>query len=675
MSSREHRVVAFGALFFFLLVQWYGLYFRLHAHPGPYGLNDAASYIQQINYFRELPLSNPFVAPTPINKLLHPYLYGALAAGVGLSAESMFHLSFFIGILLMGMVLVFLLKKIDSDPVFLVAGMGLFAFHAGTGNYHGFGWVVPSFYAIMLFLLAAWAIYYSARPVLYGVPLVLLMLITHSTGLYLAALLLASMVVHALLFRYSRRLLAMVAVVGVVGAGALALAEYLHGEGILSRSFSGSFRSYGKFRYVQGLSGLEFWREYLLLGFHDLQDALGRYHFAKYFYGLFTPLVGWGLYRAYREGKTPLLALFLAAFSVQFIVPFVARYPARFFYPLELLTWIVIAYGAASVIRTLFVVRQTSPRGQAWRLAGQWGLLGLSLLFVYNIMHEKGLHDHEKKFEALRVVDEAHLLGYLEEKNGKRFAAFTALPNAYLSLEGAYTFRPFAFSPAKSAVLANPSEWVVLADTHQYYERHQRGVRAYVPAGGELLLASPFSEGGSYRIELLDNGIDGAGGLEVIASGVAGSGWSEEEFSVSYPEEGAFPGITLPWYWHAETPWPLFKRPFRQERPVRRAKRYSMVVSLEEGDSQLILRNIGEAQYLTGRIVMTQLATGEQKVWDLYWGDDTTLQQKMALRYHGRRHPLLWTDPAGRGARGLLYQMERNFRDVKALAFYAESLD
>lgn len=670
------RLAAVAAFLFFLLAQWYSVYFRFYNHSGPYGLVDSASYIQQINYFREFPLSNPFASPAPLNKLLHPYLFGALAAVTGLSAEEMFHLNFYIGLFLMGLVLSALLRRIDDSPVFIVAGMVIFAFHAGTGVYHGFDRILPSFYAMMLFLLAFMAIYYSRRPVLYGLPLVVLLLLTHSTGLYLVAVLLASMVINSIFFQHSRKLAVTVLVVFIVGVGVLVLAEYLHSIGLLNQSFSNTFNSYGKARSIANVSGWDFWLQYAVMGIRDVRDALGRYHFMKYFCGLFTPLVAYGAFRAYRDEKGALLSLLLAALIGQIVMPFISRYGPRFFYALEVLIWIVIAYGIASLLRSLFFRHRDGHSSAMRNIIGQLVLLVLGLLFFYSIVHNKVYLDYEKKFESIREVDEATLLSYLNAQHDKRIGVYTLVRNFYHSLDKAYTSRPFVFSPSAEEIASNPLDWIVLADTHQYYYYdRQPGFRILVPQDGEIVLEAPFMKAGKYRIDLQDNGFSGIpSSLEAVIGKNSNAGWFEKAYDVIYPESGKFLPFSLPWYWYAEKPWPLFKKPYHQLRPVRRAKSYSMDFYADAGTGRIILHNSGPTLYMTGKIQLTELATGRAKTWDLYWGDDHTLKEEIALHYKGHKYPLLWTNPEGHTGYGL-YSLSKNFRDVKAFSFYMLTLD
>jgi len=129
----KHKVLIAVAFRFFLFVQCYGVYFLYFNHPGPLGLNDSESYISQINFFREYPLSNPSVAPSNINKILHPYLFGLLAYLSGISAETMFHLNFYIGLCLMGITLTVFFKNINPSPLFISTAFALLAFYEGNG--------------------------------------------------------------------------------------------------------------------------------------------------------------------------------------------------------------------------------------------------------------------------------------------------------------------------------------------------------------------------------------------------------------------------------------------------------------------------------------------------------------------------------------------------------------
>lgn len=78
---------------------------------------------------------------------------GLLAKLFFLSPLQVYHLGFYIGTALISMTLLFFLKKITNEKKAIAFLLFLFSFYYGTGETHGFFWVVPSFYSTLLFFL------------------------------------------------------------------------------------------------------------------------------------------------------------------------------------------------------------------------------------------------------------------------------------------------------------------------------------------------------------------------------------------------------------------------------------------------------------------------------------------------------------------------------------------
>ncbi|NQT22337.1 MAG: hypothetical protein HQ579_02745, partial [Candidatus Omnitrophica bacterium] len=172
------RIVVVAAFCFFLFSQFYSIYFRWYNHYGPLGLGDSDGYISRIAYFKDHSLfrkaglhditdkyrnvrlgQNGKVPDECVRDFYTFYgitsamALGKLASLIDISAEKMFQYNFYIGIFLAGLVLFLILKNIGTYPVTVAVGFIIFAFASGTGHYHGFFWVVPSFYGVVFWLL------------------------------------------------------------------------------------------------------------------------------------------------------------------------------------------------------------------------------------------------------------------------------------------------------------------------------------------------------------------------------------------------------------------------------------------------------------------------------------------------------------------------------------------
>lgn len=91
--------------------------------------------------------------------ILTPYNYGSWTVYLALikiitrmDIEQAYILSFYLGIIFAASVLVFFLTKI-VDKLFAIISLIFLSFYWGSGTYHGFFWVVPSFYCVIMFFL------------------------------------------------------------------------------------------------------------------------------------------------------------------------------------------------------------------------------------------------------------------------------------------------------------------------------------------------------------------------------------------------------------------------------------------------------------------------------------------------------------------------------------------
>ncbi|MDP8306120.1 MAG: hypothetical protein RAO75_06410 [Candidatus Chlorobium antarcticum] len=95
----------------------------------------------------------------------------------------------------------------------------------------------------------------------------------------------------------------------------------------------------------------------------------------------------------------------------------IANYSYRFFYPLELLTWVVIAYGISQLIAELFTTVKPNNARKTRAIAkrsGQWLLLGLAGLFMYNAVHQKADHNYYFKFYNPVFMESDAMMNYLQ---------------------------------------------------------------------------------------------------------------------------------------------------------------------------------------------------------------------------------------------------------------------
>lgn len=665
----KQKTIIIVATLFFLIVQWYGVFFMMYNHPGPLGIDDALAYISNIE-FRIAPPAEYILIPDR-DQILFSLAYGTLARALGISATAMFHANFYIGLFLMGLALLLFLKKTDRSPLFIAVALGIFAFYEGKGSYHGFFWVVPSFYAILFFILSASALFYSKHRILFSIPLVAMMLLTHSTGLYLAVVLLGALLIHEGLFLRHGRRLKYVLWAGILFIAIAVGSDYLHGLHLFPFSFSKTIESKMSPDAVRMITAENDWRALIGHIGSELLKTVIRHDFAKYYYGLYTPLLAYGIYYIIRERKYPLASIFIAVLAGQLTMAPLTEQSYRFFYPLEIVTWMVIAYGVAKMLETLFFrdIRQQSTTRE--RVLA-WPLLTLSLLFVYNAAHQKASHGWLFKFYNPRYSDADALGSWLHEQQGKSLATYTpeTYRGYYLGLPGGHRDLQFRFNASGEEIAKHPEEWLVIGETRKYGKPTKPEFRAYWPLHGKLELKTTALSPGRYKLELIDTGIGNPDGLVVSAGNTSNTIWQSKGLEITIPEEGSYPPALLPWYWNSDKPWPLYNSPLNNVPPVRSSTQHSMKFTLAEKTDRLTITNHRQPLFIIGEILLTNLNTGRRSIFDLYRGDADTLNANLALVRNGMRRPILWNCNKSAPGKQMLFRLEKNFEEVKVFSYY-----
>ncbi len=167
--------------------------------------------------------------------LSYRLFWGALAKVVSIDSVTMFHWSFYLGTILLFWVLYVFLKSLGLDQTKVIVSLLFLGLYYGAGSYHGFFWVVPSFFSLVIFLLLFSLIGLKIRYeyfVWLSLVLVPVGVYNHSMFLYLIFVL---PIFWALIFLYKRNLdwkvatrLVLVFVVLAVSYGLVTL--YLKGK-------------------------------------------------------------------------------------------------------------------------------------------------------------------------------------------------------------------------------------------------------------------------------------------------------------------------------------------------------------------------------------------------------------------------------------------------------------
>lgn len=75
--------------------------------------------------------------------------------------ENSFRLNFYIGTFLLFFTVIFFVRKIEKNLINRLILISVLGLYSGSGNYHGFYWVVPTFYQFIIFLLILSAMLYK----------------------------------------------------------------------------------------------------------------------------------------------------------------------------------------------------------------------------------------------------------------------------------------------------------------------------------------------------------------------------------------------------------------------------------------------------------------------------------------------------------------------------------
>ncbi len=155
-APARERFVLGAVVLLFVSYQLY-LSGALWQHTGnvPPGFDDSYFYIFDIGKVVEHEglLPNTVYPPryAHLKDLSYNYLMASMASLFDSPPERIYRLSFFMGKLVLLVFLLRLLMTLEHDLLVVAASLGALAAFSGTPEFHGFYWVVPSFWLLCLF--------------------------------------------------------------------------------------------------------------------------------------------------------------------------------------------------------------------------------------------------------------------------------------------------------------------------------------------------------------------------------------------------------------------------------------------------------------------------------------------------------------------------------------------
>lgn len=193
---QKHWVIGLAVLFF-IAWKFFLIHTLWHDRSIPPNPDDSFVYILHIdsslrcaNLFSCSDQAFNFDTYGGFDHLTYRVIFGSIGKLFGLNAIETYHTSFYLGTVLLVVVLTFFLTRFPNTSKLSVAATLLaLALYNGSGSYHGFFWVVPSFFSLLLFFLI-FSIFFDRKASSWKLKLLFLVpagIFTHVLGLYLLA--------------------------------------------------------------------------------------------------------------------------------------------------------------------------------------------------------------------------------------------------------------------------------------------------------------------------------------------------------------------------------------------------------------------------------------------------------------------------------------------------------
>lgn len=164
--------------------------------------------------------------------LSYGLVFGLIAKLFGMSAEQIFHITFYIGTVLLAAILPFYLSAFTSNRSLIAFSILFLTFYHGTGESHGFFWVVPSFFTLAILFIIYKFLVLEKPSLLSYASIALLSIVytfTHPISLYLVFFFPLYLTIFFFLSKqYDVRLVKItIFVVAIVLASSFAQSQYL----------------------------------------------------------------------------------------------------------------------------------------------------------------------------------------------------------------------------------------------------------------------------------------------------------------------------------------------------------------------------------------------------------------------------------------------------------------
>lgn len=204
----KNKYIALASIFF---ISWkFFLIFTLWENrilpPEP---DDSLVYVGYIYSVKECPsfiCEYPYLSiknPTGLTYLSYRLIFGGAAKIFSLDPTMVFHIGFYLGITAMLAVLILLLRNLTENKWLITLSIISLAAYNGSGAYHGFFWVVPSFFMTLLFFLL-FSIVIKKMPLNWKYSIITavvvpLFIFVHPISIYLVSIFVFYFIIHTII--------------------------------------------------------------------------------------------------------------------------------------------------------------------------------------------------------------------------------------------------------------------------------------------------------------------------------------------------------------------------------------------------------------------------------------------------------------------------------------------
>lgn len=445
----ENKWIVFAAAFF-ILWKFFLIATLWEGRTQPPEWDDSYAYIDHIYSVVVCPsfvfcrdTLFPFDVYAGFNHLTYRLFWGGLAKLFHVDAMTIFHWSFYMGVPMLVASLIFFLRRLTNNKALIAISLFFFALYNGAGSYHGFFWVVPSFFAVIFFFILLGIILDHKEDWRRWAPWIFLVvplaIFTHVLSLYAILLLFPA---FAVLYSLFRRKVDKLLIKKVVFAILVALVFYLPVYALVSRNVPYGPQAVAREIGVKevtvspgaaALPKILKMRVYKDVRLNEVLPGIGRFYL-DYIEWIFrnwaaTLLFVGVILLVLARKEYAVISLYVASLGFSLLTT-MNQFGFRSLALLWPVTFLLYAYGAWAAFQVIPAFMR-----QSWRI---WGKILLAAAFVgfvlLNMAYSLYWNETQNRAKNFQISDEAVSFIYSKEPN-KTIALASLIP-IYLRFKG-----------------------------------------------------------------------------------------------------------------------------------------------------------------------------------------------------------------------------------------------